>query len=526
MDSGNGVNGKMDCESSLEKILHTVLRHAVSVVASLFVLTFVVLAVVRIQYPFELEWMEGATVDHVARLLSGKTLYCEPSLDFTPFRYGPFYYYISALLGLIFGSGFLPLRLVSFCSTLGCMVLLYKFVKRETSCWQYGLVSVGFFAATYPASGTWFDVGRVDMLFLFLLLAGLYLLRFSDSPREVAMAGLFSALAVLTKQVAVLVLIPVGIWFLVTDRRMAVLFGCVVALVVVGGGLILDKIYGGWFCFYVFSMGQHIAYAGGLMERLWSFLVVLVWKPFPIASLLSITCLIFYGWSRDYAKRRFFYVALLVGMMGAAFLLWINAGSYYNNLLPGHVILSLMCGLGLGAIGSIRSHAGVAGRVLLPMALLACLWQFGMMRYDPQKHLPSDTDRRAGYAFLDKIAAIDGEVMVAFHGHVPTLAGKRTHANRMAITDVLNRSKGEPRMKLKNEIKAALKDQRFGALVLDHTWFEDMWKEHYVEADSVFASPDVFWPVTGWRIRPERICVPIDQDDGQGLPRVAPEDVN
>ena len=34
----------------------------------------------RIVYPFELEWMEGALVDHTARILAGLDSYTEPRL--------------------------------------------------------------------------------------------------------------------------------------------------------------------------------------------------------------------------------------------------------------------------------------------------------------------------------------------------------------------------------------------------------------------------------------------------------------
>ena len=40
----------------------------------------------RITYPFELEWMEGGSLEHLMRVLRGERLYLRPSLEFA----GPF----------------------------------------------------------------------------------------------------------------------------------------------------------------------------------------------------------------------------------------------------------------------------------------------------------------------------------------------------------------------------------------------------------------------------------------------------
>ncbi|MFN3781621.1 MAG: hypothetical protein ACK4SO_05555, partial [Candidatus Kapaibacteriota bacterium] len=54
----------------------------------------------RLQYPYQLEWMEGGEVEHIQRLLDGKKIYCEPSMEFIPYIYTPFYYYIGVGLSI------------------------------------------------------------------------------------------------------------------------------------------------------------------------------------------------------------------------------------------------------------------------------------------------------------------------------------------------------------------------------------------------------------------------------------------
>jgi hypothetical protein len=66
---------------------------------------------------------------------------------------------------------------VSLVSSLACFALLARLVQRETGSIAAGAGAAGVFAATYFATGTWFDVARVDSLFLALSLGGLYAAR-------------------------------------------------------------------------------------------------------------------------------------------------------------------------------------------------------------------------------------------------------------------------------------------------------------------------------------------------------------
>ena len=148
-------------------------RYTLLAVATLYVAVYLILVFFRIQYPFELEWMEGGSVHQVIRILSGQKLYVSPSLEFVPFVYTPLYFYISASISRIIGAGFVPLRLVSFISSLGCFFIIFLFVKRETKSNFFGILAASLFSATFRRSGAFFDIARVDSLFLFFLLTAL-----------------------------------------------------------------------------------------------------------------------------------------------------------------------------------------------------------------------------------------------------------------------------------------------------------------------------------------------------------------
>src|SRR5262245_11397892 len=67
----------------------------------------------RARFPYDLEWMEGGALVHVARILEGSPLYVPPSLEFTPYIYTPLYWYVSAGFAKVMGLSLFTLRLVS-----------------------------------------------------------------------------------------------------------------------------------------------------------------------------------------------------------------------------------------------------------------------------------------------------------------------------------------------------------------------------------------------------------------------------
>ena len=103
---------------SVPRVLRA-LKVGVAVVGAAFLLMYVVVAVLRIRSPFELEWIEGGVVDDVRHILAGHQLYVRPSIKFMPYIYTPLYYYVAAGAAKVFGIGFFPLRLVSFVASLG-----------------------------------------------------------------------------------------------------------------------------------------------------------------------------------------------------------------------------------------------------------------------------------------------------------------------------------------------------------------------------------------------------------------------
>src|SRR4029453_3921595 len=187
----------------------SVLRILLLAIAGLFVLTYLGVAVARLSYPFEVEPLEGGSLTQVRRILAGEPVYVPPTLDFTPYPYTPLYFYLSAGVAAVTGIGFAPLRFVSLAASLGSMVLIYRFVRRETGSLICAFLSAALFAATFRLGGAWFDIARVDSLMMFLLLLGAFIWRKASSGGAAFTAGFVMGLSFLTKQTA----LPVGAAF-------------------------------------------------------------------------------------------------------------------------------------------------------------------------------------------------------------------------------------------------------------------------------------------------------------------------
>ena len=89
---------------------------------------YLYVALHRIGYPYELEWLEGGAVEIVRRVAEGQAIYVQPSVHYVPYPYTPLYFWVSGALAHVTGVGFLPLRLVSLLSSLGCCAVLIRIV--------------------------------------------------------------------------------------------------------------------------------------------------------------------------------------------------------------------------------------------------------------------------------------------------------------------------------------------------------------------------------------------------------------
>ncbi len=500
-------------EERITSALPTVLKWALMAGAILFVALYVIVAIARLRYPYELEWMEGGVVDHVQRLLDEKDIFVAPSLDFIPYTYTPLYYYVCAPVATSLGIGLFPLRLVSLVASLGCFLLIFGIVRKETRSNYCGVLSACLYAATYRASGAWFDIARPDSLFMLLLLGSIWFVRFHPNVGGLLAAGILVALSFLAKQTGLFVAAAISVYCLIALRGWRRFIFPATAVLAIGlSTLMLNGATDGWYAYYVFRLPSHHAIVPYRVASFWFF---------DMGQSLALACGLAVFWLIHlFLQRRIqdglFYTILFGGMIGASWLVRMRTGSYTNTLIPGFAAVAIGFGLGVHVLLRLAADDDEDARESEhtstwwkpTVVLLLCVAQFLAMVYEPQGQLPSAQDRAAGDALVARMAATKGDVFLPGHGYLPTLAGKKTHAHRVAIRDILRHEGSELSLSLQKEIQTAIKSRQFASIITDASWFADEMAGTYDCEGPVFDNDDVFWPVTGRPIRPTSVFVP------------------
>jgi dolichyl-phosphate-mannose-protein mannosyltransferase len=475
--------------------------------AAWYPLIYLYLAYHRMSYPFELEWMEGGGLAQVGRILGGEGIYARPSLAYVPFIYPPLYYYTAAAMSRVLGeAGFLPLRLVSFLSSLTCFLLIFRMVLRQTGDRSAAFLSSALFAATFKAGGAWLDVARVDSMFLALFLAAVSVLAPSRSYRRCVAAGVLFSLSALTKQTALVMCAPLALYLLWKSRRQAAALVAPMVLILGGATVLQDRATGGWFSYYVLLLPRHHAWTRDVLISFWfrdllsTLPIVLLMVLFAFLPLLE-------------AHRRFdgpFWLVIAAGMFAGSYLMRIFEGGYENVLLPALAVLSLMFGLAYGAIrgwlAGLHPDWRRSGEAFVSVT---CLVQFAFpgLLYLPALQLPTGADLEAGRRLVQTVRDESGEVLIPSHPYLVALAGKKPSAAEIALQEV-ERSGTPEQEAVEREIAEALRARRFAMVLLDGG--SDIlpdFDRYYVEKARVLHGKE-FYPVTGAKRRPEILYVP------------------
>ena len=441
------VDGRLPANAELPRWdTPRAVRAAAALLGLAVIGAYLAIALARLSYPFPLEVLESNSLVEVHRILTGQPLYGAPTVSYVPDGYPPLYFALSAWLASALGTAYLPLRLVSLVSSLACFAMLARLVQRETQSPAAGMAAAGVLAATYFAASDWFDVARVDSLFLALSVAALYAARWMRRTRGAIAAGLLAGAAFLTKQtalaegVAVLAAVAAG-----PRRRLAIPAAATYGAVAGGSTLLLGLASHGWYVYYVFEqMSEHTLIPAA---------AVLFWTRYLLPTLGVAVCAVVLGARRMPPVLLAGCAALVVEGYAAL----VHAGGNVNDALPAYLVTALLAGLALGArpgimAGRLVSHlrrgaiagresaragqwaAGVvAGLVLVQLAVLAA-------GFRPGRAIPSDADRAVGLRLVAGVRALGGTVAIPADPGLALLAGLSPGEDQVAAADVLHAS--------------------------------------------------------------------------------------
>ena len=477
------------------------LRWLVAALSCVVVGWFLATAATTLAYPWQLEWMEGGTVDVAARVLRGASIYTAPSIEYVPYRYTPLYYLVVAAWSRVFGLSLLSARFVSLAAYLGSALLLSAFVRYEGGDEVSALAAVAMYTGTYYKVLQWFHHARNDSLLVCLWLGAFYALRTGVASASAVLAGLLLWLAFLTKQSTLMVLAAATPFLWWWDRRRT-LIAVGIALGAIGAtSLVMEAVTDGWWRFFVFTLPATHGYTWSV---LWPFIRydVLRWV-LPASGLVAAVLVTL---SRERPRLAWFHAGLLAGAVAIG--LGSRMGSASSNvLMPMYAAVGLVAALSVPttrlSTGRTLAWAGVVLQLFVVIQASVSLIREGAW---PSATLTANADQ-----FVSFLRDVPGPVLNWDQRFIVTRAGKPSLGLEAAADELAGAVDTEPGIRLRHDILEACRSGRFVGVVDPPEWLLDR---------VAHGAPVVFTPAGWWKI--EAVYYPIDSPDDPAWQSIPP----
>ena len=416
----------------------------------------------RLTYPFPLEQLEGPMLLAAERVARGLPIYARPNFTFIPYMYAPAFYYVSGSAVRLLGPRLLALRLVSLLSACASMAVIYLFVLLDTPGTRKrrhlaALAGAGLYAAAYPWTREWFDLGRLDSFYIFLLLLALMSTRYLHPVA----AAVVWVLAFLAKQTV----FPVALVMLCLDwkrpRRLLLGVGSFLLMTAIGARL-LDRATHGWFWFYAFTVPH--ANTDLLLRPAVFFVPSKLIAPFGVALLLVAVAWVWTRPSLANSRTQFYLLAGAV-LFGLCWFLQAHGGATSNTPMPAYAILAVIFGISFGRLDAAFAVASrETARVFLlgAVAIPLVSWVYNPHDFMPHRDFIASQDELIAW-----LRTIPGDVFLPAHPYEGVMAGKQWHPDNAALHDALRPNVPGVAETVVSEIAAEVDQEKFDAIVLD-----------------------------------------------------------
>jgi hypothetical protein len=351
------------------------------------------------------------------------------------------------------GPGFASLRWLSIACTLICFGLIFRLTRGLTSSARAGLFAVGCFAGLYRASGGSFDLARVDMLCIALMLAAIYAV-WRD---QMLLAGLLFACAFQTKQGAAIVAVCalVGAW----RRPRSCFTGLITFFVLaVGSALYMNHISDGWYAFYTQWLPRHqpldsVSLANFFVRDLGRYmlpaLVLIAWSA--RGNLHNL-------WS---SFRGNFLLSCTLGVVTTAAAGRFHSGGGANATLPLYAWFAVLFGLALHQQLADSEDQHSPGLMFIALAAL----QFLVMFAPPSHFVPTRAATQEAQRFLQQIAALPGDIYVIDAAADLGPAHKTNFANGVPVWDIVRAGDSAASRSLVADLQQSIHQRSYAALL-------------------------------------------------------------
>jgi len=489
-----------------------------------YALSFFVAALIRMNYPYDLEWLEGGIACGVLRLLEGKPLYAAPRSEYFSLNYPPLYYLVVWAFSKICGLHYWVGRLVSILAAICTGLLLWRLTSRYNKLNAIALIVPGLYYASFHYTGDFYDLFRIDSL-AYAFALGAFYVAWSWPPLPSALfSAFFLCAAIFTKQ-AITPFIPFALLFILPKGKRAALTFSLSSLIIITVGVAwLSSASGDWFYELCIRKSSGIGYNLAPVSRY--VLRDLIFKTPLIPLGAGCWCI----WSILSRRDRGFHKAHcslwslpFVGGLLTFILTRSGYVGWVNDSIP-------MVIFGFAFVGifwsSVHTYHGRCARVIEWLLCLSAGLQFLLFMYSPLQQIPTTADRKAGDRLMATLRKYRGDILMIYHPFYPVLIGKRPsfHADELFLYYV--QGGGNPEAAdLPLDLLARIEEKYYSAIVLDYDRGEKnqvtgtelveikklgrLIDEHYYLAERLFDKDDPsFWPRTGWKVRPDFLYLP------------------
>lgn len=472
------------------------------------VILFIFVIVNRIHLPFDLEWGEGAGINQIYRILSADKLYGEPTIGFAPLVYTPFYYWLSSIAGGIFGWVTWTARLISVLASVGAAGMIAWLVIKETRNALAGWLAGALYLACFALSDGFYDLVRVDSLYILLLLISFFFLQRGEKPVAMSLAGLCIALGFFTKQSTLIVFLPLIAYYLANKWKSAWPLLPTILLGILVPFYWLNARTAGWFSYYILRLpGVH----GYSLVSAVDFWVGDLLGPLGIAFGFGLFYVVFrlggtastenpehdqpsenqIGLnSRD--RGALHYLLFAVGAIGAAWITRASNGGGANNVMSAYAAGALLFGLGFDLVQVQINRMTEREDLYRALAYgLAAIQLIGLI-YNPFNFIPTAEEVEANALLIDRMEDVEGPIWIPYRSHLPRLSGKETFIHAVNLFELTGYFKGNvlpEGREIIDQIQHEVCSQAYALIVLDQPipWIEGQLMSAYQEDNSFSA---------------------------------------
>jgi hypothetical protein len=492
----------------------------------------------RITLPFDLEWGEGAGINQIYRMLSEERLYSAPTVKFAPLVYTPFYYWLASVLGGIFKQVTLTARLLSVVASFGAAGIIAWLVIKETGNRFAGWLASAIYLACFAVSDGFYDLVRVDSLYVLLVLTSFLILRLGSKPAAVAAAGLCIAIGFFTKQSTLIVFLPLVAYLLGKFWKTAWPLLPSVLLGVILPFYWINARTGGWFTYYILDLPREHGYSIISAVNFW---IGDLLGPLGIACGFGLFFLVIklsgsslintselersQGDLRkkaDGKKIDLSYLLFAAGAIGAAWITRASNGGGANNAMTAYAAVAILFGLGYSAVDDLVRNTAEKENIYRTVFLGLVTIQLAGLIYNPFNFIPTDEEVEANKLLIAFMEEEDDPIWIPYRSHLPRLAGKDAYIHAVNLFELTGYFKGDilPEGKgVVDQIREDICSQSYGMIILDQPipWIEKQLESAYqVDLSLSTLGEGRKSPLLSWQGGFDAVYIPREGYDPEG----------